>query len=705
MATSPMSEFIRHLRSALLPDGADLTDGHLLECFVSGREPAALEALVHRHGPMVWGVCRRILLNPHDAEDAFQATFLVLVRKAASIRCRAKVGNWLYGVAHQTALKAKAIRAKRKMRETQMTDMPEPGVAEHDSWSDLQAVLDEELSRLPEKHRTVIVLCDLEGKTIKEVARQLGFAQGTVASRLARGRGMLAKRLTRRGVTVSGAILAAVLSEQAATAALPSSVMSSTIKTVTLVAAGQATATALVSAKVAALTEGMMKAMLLTKLKITAALVVVIALTVLGVGHAIFQTPATEPAKEPQANQKPQATKADAAKTRSPLDLRKIQPPGGVPLLRSRSRIVVYAMNRVRKRLEAAPKEDLDRWIVELERLIDQKLKDGLPSPRQVCRTDFVTKMSVAFDDLKWNAKTADNLFQRARTMSPSEIKAWKKAFEAFLKKEIGQTDTEVLDGGPTWAIPFVLIPVDALHEGQTYSAERGKKYRTRLMQLTAEDVALWKSKVDQFGGAELDAAVNIVLLDYYFEKEKFQRDKFKATIEQLDAKKKAPAKEEKAETDKLHGTWQLVSLELDGLRVAEGRSDVNILARLLGERRPEPNELARLRIEQKSLTLWHTPAIYDPEAVNRRSAMEQAVIDFAVDATQSPKVIVLTWKECPWNGAKDFVRKAIYSVEGDRLNLCLSRKDEDLEAPTEFSAKAGSGRLLWTFQRDLTSK
>jgi uncharacterized protein (TIGR03067 family) len=448
-----------------------------------------------------------------------------------------------------------------------------------------------------------------------------------------------------------------------------------------------------------------MKAMLLTKLKLTSALVVVVALTVLGVGHAILQTPATEPAKVQEANPKPQVTKAGAAKTRSPLDLRKIQPPGGVPLIRSRSRIVVFAMNRVRKRLEAVPKEDLDKWVAELERLIDQKLKDGLPSSKQVCRTDFVTHMSVAFDDLRWNAEKADNLFKRAQALPPSEVKAWKEAFEALLKKEIGQTDTAVFNGGPAWDVPLVLFPVDAFHQGHKYNAECGKKYRTRLKQLSAEDVALWKGKVDQFGGKQLDAAVNIVLLDAFFEKEKFQRDKFKAAIAQLDAKKKTTAREEKGERDKLQGTWQLLSLELDGLRMDEGRSDVNILARLLGERRPEPNEVAHLRIEQKSLALLHTPAMYDPETVNRRSAMEQADIDFAIDATQSPKVIELTWKECPWNGVKDFVRKAIYALDGDRLKLCLSRNDEDLEAPTEFLAKAGSGRLLWTFKRDPASK
>ena len=139
--------------------------------------------------------------------------------------------------------------------------------------------------------------------------------------------------------------------------------------------------------------------------------------------------------------------------------------------------------------------------------------------------------LSVAFDDLKWNAKTADDLFQRAQSMPASEAKVWKEAFEALLKKKIGQTDTEVLDGGPAWAVPLVLIPVDALHEGQKYSAERGKKYRARLKQLTADDVSLWKDKVDKFGGTKLDAAVNIILLDDYFDKEQFQRDKFKAAI------------------------------------------------------------------------------------------------------------------------------------------------------------------------------
>ena len=213
-------------------------------------------------------------------------------------------------------------------------------------------------------------------------------------------------------------------------------------------------------------------------------------------------------------------------------DLGNIQPPGGPPLPveePGRPGLKVELLNKVRKRLEAAPAGALDKWVVELERIMDKKLEGELA--KQACRTYFVTRMSVAFDDLKWNAKAADNLLKRAQTMPAAEAKAWKKAFEALLKKEIGQTDTTYYAGGPAYAVPLVLIPVEAVHEGQKYSTERGKKYLARLKQLTADDVSLWKDKVDKFGGTKLDAAVNIILLDGYFDKEQFQRDKFNAPI------------------------------------------------------------------------------------------------------------------------------------------------------------------------------
>src|SRR5262249_16985180 len=139
-----------------------------------------------------------------------------------------KVANWLYGVAHQTALKARATAARRRGREKQVTDLPEPAVEPQGLWDGLQPLLDQELSRLPAKYREVIVLCDLEGKTRGEAARQLDTPEGTVASRLARGRSMLARRLARHGLAVSGLALGAVLSQQAASAAVPASVVSGT---------------------------------------------------------------------------------------------------------------------------------------------------------------------------------------------------------------------------------------------------------------------------------------------------------------------------------------------------------------------------------------------------------------------------------------------------------------------------------------------
>ena len=299
MAKSPTSDIVQHLRTALLRgDEAGLTDGQLLECFLGRRDEAAVAALVRRHGPMVWGVCRRALRCHQDAEDAFQATFLVLVRKAAGVVPRERVANWLYGVAYQTARKARATAARRQRRERQVTEMPEPAVPGQDLRRDLQPVLDQELSRLPDKYREAIVLCDLEGKTYKEAAQHLGVPEGTLSGRLTRGRALLAKRLTRHGLSVSGAALAAALSQGEASASVPDSAVSSTIKVATLLAAGQAAA-GVVSAPVIALTEGVLKTMLLTKLKI-ASLVLALALCC-GVGLHLYGAQAAQPTPSPAA--------------------------------------------------------------------------------------------------------------------------------------------------------------------------------------------------------------------------------------------------------------------------------------------------------------------------------------------------------------------------------------------------------------------
>jgi RNA polymerase sigma factor (sigma-70 family) len=306
MRTSPINRVIDHLRRAvLLPNGAGLGDGELLGRFIERHDETALAALVKRHGPMVWGVCRR-LLSHHDAEDAFQATFLVLVRKAASIRSRELVGNWLYGVAHQTALLARRTAARRGAKEVQVTVMPDVEAVQQDQGPELRLLLDEELSRLPEIYRAVLVLCELEGRSRKETACQLGVPEGTVAGRLARARAMLAKRLIQRGVTLSGGALAAILSHNVASASVPASVVSKTVKVASLTAAGRAT-TGVISVKVAALADGVLKAMFLSKLKSVVG-VLMVAVCLIGVGPAVVL------GKQPDSPKKPDDAKDAAVK-------------------------------------------------------------------------------------------------------------------------------------------------------------------------------------------------------------------------------------------------------------------------------------------------------------------------------------------------------------------------------------------------------
>jgi RNA polymerase sigma factor (sigma-70 family) len=253
---------------------------------------------------MVWGVCRRVLRHHHDAEDAFQATFLVLVRKAASVVPREMVANWLYGVARRTALKARATTGKRRMRERQVTQMPEPAVREPDFWGELQPLLDQELSGLPDKYRVALVLCNLEGKTRREAARQLGVPDGTLAARLSRGRVILAKRLARRGLAVSGGALAAVLARKAASASAPTSLVGSTIKAASGFAAGRGAAAAVLSAEVSALTEGVVTTMTVTRLKMAVVLVllVVVFLASGGVTYHALAAGQTAPKKPPDGS-------------------------------------------------------------------------------------------------------------------------------------------------------------------------------------------------------------------------------------------------------------------------------------------------------------------------------------------------------------------------------------------------------------------
>lgn len=259
------SAVVRYLVQVATGPRADLSNEELLDRFVARADEAAFEALVRRLGPMVLGVCRRVLCDAHDAEDAFQATFLVLVRKAGSLRNRDALGPWLYGVAYRTALNSRAARSFRRERQREVLDVVANDSMPEFVWDDLRPVLDEEVNRLPEKYRTPFVLYHLQGLGYEEIERRLGSPRGTVATRLARARTRLQNALSRRGVSMPAGALATLLAGNAAQA-LPAALVSATVKAASAFALAPVVGGA-VTASVAALAKGVLKAMTLAKVK------------------------------------------------------------------------------------------------------------------------------------------------------------------------------------------------------------------------------------------------------------------------------------------------------------------------------------------------------------------------------------------------------------------------------------------------------
>ncbi len=254
----------------LFSDGtlAGLGDSQLLERYLTRRDEAAFEALVNLHGPMVLGLCRRILHDPRDIEDAFQATFLVLVRKAAAIRDRGLLSNWLYGVALKVATRARAGVLRRRGRETPMIGLEASAEPDSTHLSGIGQVLDQELSRLPVKYRVPLVMCYLRGQTHDQAAAELSWPVGTVRSRMARGRELLKERLTRRGFLPSATILGPgpALSARLFSEVVPQSLVAATVEGAFAAGSSQ-TIQAGTAASVLALTQGVLTSMKLTQLK------------------------------------------------------------------------------------------------------------------------------------------------------------------------------------------------------------------------------------------------------------------------------------------------------------------------------------------------------------------------------------------------------------------------------------------------------
>jgi RNA polymerase sigma factor (sigma-70 family) len=278
MANNSLRTVLGYLRRVTgLPEADQTSDVHLLERFVERREEAAFEAIVERHGPLVLGVCRRMLADLNDVDDAFQATFVILSRKAGSIRKAQSLASWLYGVAYRVAVRAKRRAATRRAHERKVQDMPQADPLADVVWRDLKPVLDEELHRLPEKYRAPLVLCYLEGKTNEEAARSLGWPAGSMSRRLDKARQLLRAALLRRGITLPAAGLAGLFSCQELSAAVPAALVRSAVQAALTGAATHA-ASAGLSASVAELVEGVLRDMFLNKFKWAAALVLAVGL-------------------------------------------------------------------------------------------------------------------------------------------------------------------------------------------------------------------------------------------------------------------------------------------------------------------------------------------------------------------------------------------------------------------------------------------
>jgi RNA polymerase sigma factor (sigma-70 family) len=302
----PLLSFIRRLPVAR--GHSELPDVELLRRFAVTGEESAFVALMHRHGAMVLNVCRNVLREAQDAEDAFQATFLVLARSARTIRKPPSLASWLHGVAQRLATKVRAEAARRRAHERQALPMPNGEPHQDVDWRDLRSVLHDEVARLPERYRLPFVLCHLEGKTNEEAADLLGLPRGTILSRLSRARERLRGRLARRGLAPTSALLAALLAREPAGAAVPAALAEGTLRAALAFTTSRG-AVGGVAARVLALADGSLRAAALTaRLKLTAGVALAATLATAGAGLLVFKAPAPGGVRAPVRGQTPEAT-------------------------------------------------------------------------------------------------------------------------------------------------------------------------------------------------------------------------------------------------------------------------------------------------------------------------------------------------------------------------------------------------------------
>jgi len=470
-------------RVRFLLQRADPTpDAELLARFVADRDADAFALLVRRHGPMVHGVCRRVLRNPADADDAFQATFLVLARRAGAVRPQGLLGNWLYGIAYRTALEARRAAAVRRARERRAAEMNTRATPTNAPDRDLREALDRELAALPDIYRAAVVLCDLEGLSRKDAAERLGWREGTLSGRLFRARALLAARLERLGLTIPAAGLAGLTGVSAASAAVPTALAESTIRIGLLVAAGEAVAVA--AAPVAALSEGVMKAMLLTKLKGLATCVVVgcAVLATTTAGWRANAVGASVALADGQARSQPPTRSAQRDSDKDRI----------AELERERDKLL-QVVRDLQARLEKLEAENVDR------------LKDG----KLKLRAEEAERAAIE-EKLKSRRAGDDNDATRLR-----RLEAERARLEAD-RARAREGKPRIVDGGPP---PEVLEKLRKLEEElakQGLSGDKAKaaadeiKQKLKSLQLDADKL----SKLKDLGAGDLAEKMKALQLD-----------------------------------------------------------------------------------------------------------------------------------------------------------------------------------------------
>jgi RNA polymerase sigma factor (sigma-70 family) len=366
----------RYLHTLIAGHNAEGTsDQVLLEQFVSRRDEGAFAALLERHGSMVFGVCWRILHDEHLAEDAFQATFLVLARKASSICKQHSIASWLHGVALRVARKANAEAMHLKQPDARNTGALAPDPQAEVSWHEMQEILDEELEQLPDRYRLPLVLCYLEGRTRDEAAVQLGWTQGKLKGLLERGRDRLRSRLIRRGVTPSAAVSASLLAGTSSSAMVPPNLTVSTVEAAVRFAAGNTLTACGISATAASLTEGCLTIMSLTRIK-TPITITLLLLGTLALGYGVLAS--SHPDSKAGGGVGPVAPKEEKAEPR---------PAGFANGKKQQKKIIVREI-------------DIEGY----RRLVERDLEGIVSKPTKITSLEELTK---AFPEAEWQKKIA----------------------------------------------------------------------------------------------------------------------------------------------------------------------------------------------------------------------------------------------------------------------------------------------------------